>query len=155
LEIGGIDTVPYALEQLPDVFRYDRNVPAYGINCGVNKDDDGSLTSVDDPSCERMRPAFWPGDLPEPKFRFDVLAVDPSPLARELAVAVRRWGEENWSAVRLEERRVAERWSDEVAARAGNGARDFWREVELIDAGVEVLASNAEISRAFRAMNAA
>ena len=35
LEVTGLATTPFILESLPDSFRYDRRIPAYGINVGV------------------------------------------------------------------------------------------------------------------------
>ena len=35
LEVSGLETTPFILESLPDSFRYDRRIPAYGINVGV------------------------------------------------------------------------------------------------------------------------
>ena len=32
LEVDGLPTRPFILESLPDSFRYDRKIPAYGIN---------------------------------------------------------------------------------------------------------------------------
>lgn len=155
LTISELATDPYALEQLPDVFRYDRYVPAYGINCGVSRSDNGALSTIDDPTSLRMRPAFWPEGIAEPKFRFDALAVDPLPLALELLKAFTKWGDANWSDARLAERRAREGWSDEISERARAGAEEFRLELDRIRAGVDILESNAQLSVAFRAMNAA
>lgn len=154
LAISGLDTEPYVLEQLPDVFRYDRKVPAYGINCGVRVQERGVLATIDDPTSQRMRPAFWPHGIPQPDFRFDALAADPLPLSRQLIEALTRWGDANWSDARLSQRCVNEGWSDEILARAKEGGRDFRVELARVASGVAILEQNPQLLMAFKAMNA-
>ena len=57
LTVSGLDTRPFMLEALPDAFRYDRRVAAYGINCGVDYTD-GALSTVDAALADRSRPVF-------------------------------------------------------------------------------------------------
>ncbi len=154
LELIDVAYEPYLLEALPDAFRYDRAVAAYGINCGVVVMGQGTLATVDDPTSIRMRPAFWPLDVEEPKFRFEDLAKDPLPLSRALVAALRKWGDANWSSARLQERRDDEGWKTEVFERAKAGADAFWSEVGRLESGVRALSEHPDLLDAFKAMNA-
>src|SRR5262249_7155555 len=77
LSVSGLSTIPYLLEALPDSFRYDRRVSAYGINCGVDSDDSESFRTTDTIGVSRPRPRFWPAGQPEPDLSFTALATDP------------------------------------------------------------------------------
>jgi hypothetical protein len=155
LQLSGCPTQPYLLEALPDSFRYDRRVPAYGINCGVVQDQAGTLSTRDDPTTDRFRPEFWPVGMEEPKFTFDALAQDPVPLARQLLNALRQWGDANWGNARLEQRRLNDNWSSEMFEKATCAAAAFWEEWRRIEAGIRVISDAPELATAFRNMNAA
>lgn len=77
--LRGLTTTPFVLESLPDSFRYDRHVPAIGVNCGVELGEAGELRSCDIILADRQRPIFWNSDRPEPDLRFATLASDPLP----------------------------------------------------------------------------
>lgn len=55
LEIDGLKREPFELDTLPDSFRYDRNVEAFGVNCGIGVSDSVIRTS-DAPTRSRLRP---------------------------------------------------------------------------------------------------
>lgn len=59
LEVRVGDTVPFMLEGLSDSFRYDRNVPAYGVNGGVRSPGSGIFITTDYAIFNRRRPVFW------------------------------------------------------------------------------------------------
>src|SRR5207249_3165007 len=73
-EVGlrlGVDTLSrFTLDALPDSFRYDRQVLAYGINGGVEYDGT-SLSTADVIDQDRRRPLYWDADLgTEPDLTF-------------------------------------------------------------------------------------
>jgi Helicase conserved C-terminal domain len=144
----------FALEALPDSFRYDRNVPAYGINCGVMEGAYNELSTKDDPSSDRYRPRFWPIGEPEIAFQFAELSLDPVPKAVALAEALKRWGTANWSDAVLAERSSRESWTPMMYDEAKSGATEFWKEVARLEAGICSLRDDADLLQAFKLMNA-
>ena len=155
LQVWGCAFEPYLLEALPDSFRYDRRVPAYGINCGVVTEAPGTLITRDDPTTDRFRPRFWPVGIAEPSFKFSALALDPIPLAEQLLSALRGWGDANWGVTKLKQRRQTENWSDAMFDQAQAAGEGFWAEWRRIAAGVRVLSDMPELADAFKNMNAA
>lgn len=151
----GVDTQPFFLEALPDSFRYDRRVPAYGINCGIEILDDGAFRTTDSIIVERGRPCFWNGNGPEPDLRFSTLAVDPLKSLQELVRALEAWGKDIWSPQRLEQRAVADHWSAEMRTEAARASEQFAGELARMRAGIGLLKTDQKISAAFRYMNAA
>ena len=79
LEISGLATRPFLLESLPDSFRYDRRIAAYGINVGVEAASDSANTfrTTDSIVVETHRPEYWNSSLPVPDLRFERLAQEP------------------------------------------------------------------------------
>lgn len=153
LEIAGIKTVPFLLESLPDSFRYDRRVAAYGINSGIEVEPSGSFATSDTAAASRPRPLFWNSDEKEPDLSFATLAQDPLPAAAELCAALDRWGQTKWSATALKERAEIENWSDEMRSEAADAASEFRSELQRIQAGGTLLKENDLIRQAFKLMN--
>ena len=129
LELTVGDITPFVLDSLPDSFRYDRRVPAYGINGGVEVDG-GVLRTVDVAAQDRLRPQYWDETIgPLPDLRFATLAADPLPALGELVDALRRWGEREWSPARLDERQREHGWTAEMRAEADGEASRFAAEI--------------------------
>ena len=78
LEVHSIDTEPFELESLPDSFRYDRRVDAFGFNCGVAVKDN-QFTTSDAPGRTRYRPNYWALKSPQPELTFATLSQQPLP----------------------------------------------------------------------------
>lgn len=154
VEISGASTRPYTLESLPDSFRYDREVPAYGLNCGVGLRA-GSLHSTDVVVVDRSRPNYWGADTPQPNFSFQRLADDPLPAAQELVDQLTAWGSEHWSTQTLAQRATAGNWSSAMLDEATEGAQDFDHEVERIRQGVALLSADPALLECFKGMNRA
>lgn len=152
LEVWGLQTIAYELEALPDSFRYDRSVPAYGINCGVEVLD-GGFATADTVVTETPRAAYWGAAEEPPDLRFERLRADPLPPLRTLVAAYRRWGEHAWSEEVLQQRAAAESWRPEMLAEARQAAEEHRAELERIEQGVELLGTDAELLRAFCLMN--
>jgi hypothetical protein len=155
MEVSGLDAVPYVLESLPDSFRYDRCVPAFGINCGVEVGEGGELRSSDVVVADRQRPVFWNSDRPAPDLRFLTLAENPLPSLRALIEAHGEWGRQNWSDNQLQARATAEHWTGAMLAEARQAADEAREEYRRLARGLSQLGSRAELMRAFKLMNRA
>lgn len=155
LSIEGFDRIPFELETLPDSFRFNRNVEAYGINCGFAIDEDGRIRTCDGPAEDRARPDFWPSIETEPAMFFDALADDPVPTAQDLLRIFRKWGDAAWSEEALVARAANEGWSDGMRDEATKAKLEFQGEVERISHGVELLTTNDQLRTAFQLMNRA
>ena len=139
LTVGAI--TPFVLDSLPDSFRYDRRVPAYGINGGVEVDG-GVLRTLDVAAQDRLRPQYWDDTIgAQPDLRFATLAADPLPSLRELVDALRRWGEREWSQARLDARQREHGWTAEMRAEADGEAGRFAAEIRRCHDGLELLAT--------------
>lgn len=152
LSVTGLDTKPYLLEALPDSFRYDRRVWAYGVNCGVVSGA-GTFTTTDTIGVEKKRPDYWGAGLPPLKFAD--LERDPFPDLSALVDALRHWGDDVWSSTSLDARASANGWSAEMRKEAGEEAKEFDVEFDRIKSGLRHLHTNADLLRAFRLMNRA
>ena len=145
---------PFELESLPDSFRYDRRVDAFGLNCGAVVED-SVVRTTDSPSTTRQRPAYWNSSSAQPDFSFQMLSQNPLPACERLVTALETWGEENWSRDSLDNRARTDNWSTAMRAQAETEAEQFRDEVARVKEGVRILASDGNVHRAFRAMNQA
>lgn len=153
-EIRGLEVEPFMLEALTDSFRFDRKVLGYGINCGVERVSTG-IGTTDVRSVDRRRPQFWNAPVAEPDLRFTTLASDPLGSLAALARALDAWGDRAWCDDTLERRAAVEGWSPEMLAHAREARKEFEEEKTRVKAGVELLANDANVRRAFQLMNAA
>lgn len=154
LSVEGLETRPFILEALPDSFRYNRLVPAFGINCGYEISKTGIETS-DRPSESRRRPKYWAVEDSAPDLRFATLAENPVPPIAALLSSFEKWAGAEWSVERLRERADEERWSDAMRAEAEEARRSFEDELQRVRRGFEILQSNEALKTAFAAMNMA
>lgn len=155
MEARGLDYEPYVLEGLPDSFRYERRVPAYGLNCGVEVAG-SALRTTDSVVATRGRPTYWSlSEREPPDLRFATLGDDPLPSLRALVSTFDEWGAGAWSDERLARRAVDEGWNAPMRAEAAEGARAYRDEVGRVKRGVEMLAADERLLRAFRLMNQA
>jgi hypothetical protein len=152
LTVTGILSIPFVLESLPDSFRYDRQIPAIGINCGLVAVAGGYQTS-DVTEGTKFRPRYWTVDSPEPDLSFTRLASDPIPPLEELLAALQAWGQLHWSRDHLAS--LSSSWSDEMKAEAERSVAEFELEVTRISEGVELMRSNLTLCRAFMCANEA
>lgn len=154
VSVTGADTVPFLLEALPDSFRHDRSVAAYGVNCGV-RGTGGSLESEDVVNASRPRPDFWGGSAPPPDLSFVALSKTPVAVSAALVQALEAWGAENWSEDALRKRTTKEHWSDEMISEARAGAAQFGEELQRLRGGVRLLEGDEQLQRCFMLMNEA
>ncbi len=153
--VSGIEAQPFQLESLPDSFRYDRRVPAYGINCGVDAGDEGEFRSSDVTVANKFRPTYWTVSTPEPELTFERLATDPLPSLRQLVDAHSSWTNEAWSQSSLEQREQNEAWSAPMRRQADLAAEEAREETARLERGLELLETDDSLRRAFQMMNEA
>jgi hypothetical protein len=152
LEVTDIETEPFQLESLPDSFRYDRSIPAIGINCGINTAG-GRFTTSDTIESDKHRPSFWNHPIRQPDFSFDTLATDPLPSVISLIDSLKEWGESHWSDDALSQR--ATTWTDEMRDEAATSRESFRDEVARLEKGLAALQSDRNLLTAFTAASAA
>lgn len=151
LEVWGISTVPYELEALPDSFRYDRTVAAYGINCGV-RHSQGVFCTTDTIMTETPRPRFWNVNDNPPDLRFERLATTPLEPLEHLVQAYRNWGNEVWSEAAIRQRSGGRA---QVSQEMRTAAAEYRSEIERLADGLELLREDNATLRAFCLMNRA
>lgn len=155
LGFEGLELAPFMLESLPDSFRYDRKIWAYGINTGVNIISKSHAQTLDSFGASKMRPEFWPKGYAEPDLRFDVLAVDPIGPAIQLIETLAAWGKANWSTRALDDMAIRDQWSPDMRAEADSEATEFYKELERIRNGLKGLQEDANLMKSFCLMNKA
>ena len=151
LQVGGLPTRPFALEALPDSFRYDRAVPAYGINVGVETLPGGVFATTDTVTVTTRRPEYWNSEHPEPDLTFARLSRDPIPPLRALVEALADYHREHWSE--LPEQHP--QWDPAMRAEAERAREQAAAEVERLRAGLGILQGDEVVRRAFQLMNEA
>ncbi|WBB88830.1 helicase-related protein [Verrucosispora sp. WMMC514] len=155
LEVSGLPTVPFELEALPDSFRYDRKVPAYGVNVGVDVVASGVFRTSDNVSVQTYRPDYWSGSTPQPDLSFMRLASDPLPQLQALVDALDSYDHAHWSSTALDARQAAEGWTPTMRAKADESAEQVFEELRRLQSGLALLQDRPEILRAFQLMNKA
>ncbi len=151
VRLNALNTKDYLLEALPDSFRYDRRVSAYGIYCGVEQNDDGFETT-DLPKYDKARPKFWNVNSPAPDLTFQALSIDPVKQASVLAKAHIDWGKEAWAIKNVQQ---GEQWSQQMFDHFEAEKAGYIDERARIASGIELLKSDERLARAFRLMNEA
>jgi hypothetical protein len=152
LEVGELQ--PFVLDALPDSFRYDRHIIAYGVYGGVQYDG-RFLTTSDVIGENRQRPTYWDEEIgPEPDLRFETLADDPMPSLQQLVDSLRRWGELHWSESQLDQRAADDDWTEDMRGMAGREAKLFEAEVGRCERGLSTLVQQ-DVLRAFQLTNRA
>ena len=149
-------TLPFELDALPDSFRYDRRVSAYGINGGVVRNGTGFAT-VDYAHSDRNRPEYFDSEsaLAPPSLTFAKLAKDPLSELEALLASLEAWTKENWNSDVLNARAIQEGWSKEMSEEARAEAVEARHEVERIRKGLQLLRADADLLRAFSLANEA
>ena len=155
LELMDLTTRPFQLEALPDSFRYDRRVPAYGINCAIETRGPGHFATVEASVANRYRPEYWTAPEDQPDLSFAMLADDPIVPLSALVDAHAKWGNSAWSDEMLAELAVAHQWTDEMSQEAVLAREEFRSEADRLRAGLDVLSTNPDLLRAFKLMNRA
>ncbi|GAA2006204.1 helicase [Catenulispora subtropica] len=155
IAVSGLQTKPFVLEALPDSFRYDRRMPALGINCGVIRDDIGNLSTTDTIVVDRRRPqyAFGATSTDCLDLTFERLAAQPVATLTELVDAYAGWGNKHWSEDRLQQRATLEGWTAQMITDAAAAAGEHRDELDRLRHGVRTLKNEPLLMRAFALMN--
>lgn len=155
LEVQGLLRLPFKLEALPDSFRYDRHVEAYGINCGFVIDDHGIIRTSDGPGYTKERPTFWSSTDRKPDVTFAGLAANPVASARALLQSFENWASDVWSDSALAQRASTEGWSKGMRQEASEAQAEFRLELERIKSGIVALETDQNLRASFQLMNRA
>ena len=147
----------FELEALPLSFRYDRRIPAYGINAGVRIGSLGTFITTDYVEAIVRRPVYWDEDNcgPQPDLSYKTLFNDPIPHIGDFVNCLRSWGQTFWEESTLKKRASDEAWSDEMLDEALRESAKFTEEIERVESGLRLLEQDNLLLRAFRLMNAA
>ncbi|REH48434.1 helicase-like protein [Kutzneria buriramensis] len=155
IEISGLMTVPFQLEALPDSFRYDRAVPAYGVNVGIDVPKPGVFRTSDTVSVQTHRPDYWNSAREKPDLSFATLATNPLPQLAALLDALAAYDDAHWSSAALDARQTADGWTAMMRAEADRSAAEVFAELDRLQNGLELMRTRSEILRAFQLMNEA
>jgi hypothetical protein len=143
---------PTIFRELPQSFRYDRQMAAVGINAHAVARTEGQRVVLETEAVPvytvpRLEPRAVPGVVP----RFDVLATDPLPTLRRILDAMRAYDAERWEAA------IAVLHGDRERREAREARERFREETARFARGVDLLADEQYpyIARAFSLMNRA
>ena len=156
LVVDAGEMLPFTLDNLPDSFRYDRRVSAYGVNGSAEQVDETTFCTTDVAVCDQPRPTYWDDDLgPHPDITFTNLAADPIPALRDLVTACERWGAEHWAPAVLTRRGDEEDWDDGMRGEACAEAAKSYEELARLQRGLSLLEDNESLCRSFQLANEA
>lgn len=154
LEVRAGPTLPFTLDNLPDSFRYDRTVAAYGVNGGVITTAPDTFRTVDAGTYDQPRPSYWDPDAGSvPDLSFATLATNPIPSLRTLVEAAEAWGAGHWAPDVLDLRAADEGWDSGMRDEASDEAALFAEELTRLRAGLALLEGNDDLRRSFMLAN--
>ena len=154
LAVAAGDTKPFTLDNLPDSFRYDRRVAAYGVNGGVEHVGPATFCTTDVAIHDQRRPTYWDNEVgPPPDLSFATLATNPLPTLRDLVGACERWGFGHWGADVLATRADQEVWDTGMRTEADIEATKFFEELARLREGLDLLESHGDVRRSFMLAN--
>jgi len=154
LELHDISHEAFELEALPDSFRFDRRVSAFGINCGVEAEA-ALLRTTDAPARSKLRPKYWALEESMPDLRFASLAANPIDASQALVEAFKGWAARVWSDGELAKRASSEGWSESMRQEAAKAQSEFKIEIARLEGGLNLLRNNERVKVAFAGMNEA
>ena len=135
--------------RLPEDYRYNREIPGYGVNCSVEQLDgsDGLVTNCM-PTHEQKRYIHKEPDNRAAQPTFEQLADDPLPTLRALRDEMKDYDAGTWQD-RID--KLRETGGDLETARQNR--ESFREEIERFDDGIDLLVEHDSARRAFRLMN--
>lgn len=149
-----VPVVPYELEQIPDSYRYDRRVAAFGMNTGA-EEDNGTLNTAFAAVArtDRVHPRTSGTDGASIDTTFATLKTDPLDALDNLVKQAGKWTENNWGDASLDAMSREEGWVKETRDKAAQDAGEAYREVEWVAEGLKCLREDADLLEAFKLMN--
>jgi len=152
VEVGQTDR--FTLDNLPDSFRYDRTVAAYGVNGGVEQLGDEIFRTTDVAVQDQPRPTYWDDESgPLPDISFSTLANDPLPSLSALAEGLGQWGQLHWGDEALHGHAADEGWDDGMVDEATREAALFTEELDRVRRGLAIITNDPQLCRAFALAN--
>lgn len=149
-----VETIPYDLEQIPDSYRYDREVQVLGINSAAGAEGDAFGTAfVAVARTDRVYPRDKTPDGTPLDVTFSTLKTDPLPALDNLISWFGQWTDNHWSNNALDRMASERGWLPETREQAGYDADTARREVAWVMAGVDLLRADPDMLLAFKLMN--
>lgn len=135
--------------RLPEDYRYNRQIPGYGVNCSVEQPaDSDSLVTNCMPTHEQQRYIHKEPDNETAQPVFEQLADDPLPVLRALRDEMKDFDAGTWQD-RIDELRDS--GGDLETAKQNREA--FREEIERFEDGIDLLVEHDAARRSFRLMN--
>lgn len=149
-----VPVVPYELEQIPDSYRYDRRVAAFGMNTAA-EEENGTLNTAFAAVArtDRVHPRTGGPDGENIDTTFATLKSDPLDALENLLKQARRWTEDNWEKDALDAMAREEGWVKDTRDKANQDASEAHREVEWVEEGLRCLREGDDLLEAFKLMN--
>lgn len=151
-----VPVVPYELEQIPDSYRYDRQVAAFGMNAAA--EEHGGLLNTAFAAVartDRVHPRTDGADGAGIDTTFATLKSEPLDALDNLLAQAREWTKVNWGKDALAAMGRKEGWAEDTRDKAEGDARDARREVEWVSEGLRCLREDDDLLEAFKLMNEA
>ena len=147
--------VPYRLEQIPDIYRYDRNVEVLGWNTAAKVVTGGFETDfVAIAETERVWPREHTVDGKDDlDTRFKTLIDNPLPALDRILDEADVWVREAWRYATSEELANDLDWRSDIREQVHKDSLKARDEIEWVRSGVNLLKNNKKLLRAFRLMN--
>lgn len=145
--------IPYELEQIPDSYRYDRRVPALGMNTAVEVEGTtirSAFAAV--AATDRVHPRTEIGGT-RIDTTFSTLMNDPVPALESMLAEARAWTRLHWGREALDRMAVEGRWTAETRRRAEQDANEVREEFAWVQAGIDLLRADADLLESFKLMN--
>jgi Helicase conserved C-terminal domain len=150
------DIEPYELAQIPDSYRYNRKIRVLGWNA-----------AAEEPEPERFVTAYAAvsqtdriyareqatDSRTELDTRFRTLSADPLPALRHLVAEAEAWTRMAWGEEALKQMADEGRWDGRMKQQANEDADAARAELAWVKAGLDLLAQDGDLLRAFRLMN--
>lgn len=146
---AGSSFEPIDFTRLPEDYRYNRQIPGYGVNCSVEQIDgsDGLVTNCM-PTHSQQRYIHKEPDNEAARPVFQQLADDPIPILRALRDEMKEYDAGTWEE-RIDELRKT--GGDLKTAQQNREA--FREEIERFEDGIDLLVEHDSAKHSFRLMN--
>jgi superfamily II DNA/RNA helicase len=150
--VQGIELRPFEFEQLPEDYRWNREIAGYGVNCTVVGTEDGLKTTCI-PTHTQYHYQHNTPEREEAKPKLEDLAEDPLPTLRALKSEMESYNDTVWEDKirRLENGDEKE----EIVQSAKDNREKFEKEIEQFGEGISLLSQHEDAKKAFRLMNEA